>query len=215
MRVLGLPVALAYRLSRQRLMRLPLDIAIALAGAGLLTYAGLQFMVNRRWPAFSWMGVGLALWSVLSLALRTRGYVLFEEEVAQTTGGRGLTPFGKVPLRATGVFEVGGRRAFYAQVAGALEATELGDRILMVHVQPVSLLGLFRSREDESGWWYLFFRPEELAAVTPGRLYFGRKARPALRLTLVGARQSLVHLSFDDSETRDRVASDLLPPTMP
>jgi hypothetical protein len=120
-----------------------------------------------------------------------------------------LGPFEKVALRASGVFEVGEQRCYYVEARGSLEATELGERVLMVQVKPLSLLGFLGSREEEWGWWYIFFRPEELATPVSGRLCFGWRPRPALRLSYRGQDRPLAYLSFEDPRTRDRVAADL------
>ncbi|MCL6430664.1 MAG: hypothetical protein K6V36_07345, partial [Anaerolineae bacterium] len=52
----------------------------------------------------------------------------------------------------------------------------------MAEVRNVSILGLLRSPEDEWGWWYIFFTPEDVRCLQAGEIYFGWRPRPALRL---------------------------------
>jgi hypothetical protein len=76
--------------------------------------------------------------------------------------------------------------------------------------------------EEEIGMWYIFFRPEEIEAVTAGRLSFGSTVRPALRLRYLSTPTTprkrrkpaqpiseLVYLVFDDEATRAIVWADV------
>ncbi len=213
MRALGLLARLSYRLSRQRLLGLPLDVALMLLAAAAGGYDLVYALFLERLPLSPLLVAALGLWALLALALRLRAFVLFRPQPAALPAPGTLAPFQPLPVRASGYFEVNGQRRYYVEAAGKLEATGLGERILMVQVARVSLLGLLSSPEDEWGWWYAFFRPEEVRSATPGRLCFGWRARPALRLEFAtGAAH--IHLSFDDPASRELVRADLAGPQL-
>ena len=209
MRGLGLLARFSYRLSRHRLLGLPLDgVAGALAGGATL-YAVIMAIVAGRWPIHLPFVAALGLWSLVALNMRWRGFLVYRPVSTEELRGPQLPPFEKIPVRGCGLFQVHGRTRRFVEAPGTLEATELGDRVLMVKVQPVSLLGLMASPEEEWGWWYVVFRPEELMSVETGEIYFGWQPRAALRLVHRAAEQPVTYLSFDDVAARDRVARDL------
>ena len=83
--------------------------------------------------------------------------------------------------------------------------------ILREHPRTRFLL-LGRSRENEVGWWYIFFEPDAIRSVRSGWLYFGMRPRPALRLEIyraVDTQDEDLYLSFDDEATRSLVLADL------
>ncbi len=214
MRALGVLCAACYRLSRLRLLHLPLDVAGALAAAAAMIYTLAVALLQGRWPVSPLLLPPLGLWLLATAVARRRGYLVFAPAADSAPGagfapGAALEPLQPVALRASGLFEVREERRVYVEAAGKLEATALGERILMVQVRPASVLGLLTSDEDEWGWWYAFFRPEEVAAVTPGELRFGWRPRPALRVEFATPGRRPAHLSFDDPATRDLVAADL------
>jgi len=205
----------SYRLSRQRFLGMPLDRALVVLAAAAVVYAVGAALLGAGWPIAPALLPLLALWCLASVALRRRGFVVFVAEAPSPPAplslrGRGevdLEPFQQVAVRASGFFEVREERRYFVEASGRYEATALGERIVMVQVQPVSLLGLLGSPEDEWGWWYAFLQPEEVKAVVPGELRFGRGRRPALRLDLAGAPP--VYLSFDSPTDRNLVMGDL------
>lgn len=205
----GVLDCVAYRLSRHRFLRVPLDIVLVVLCLGLVGYSVVQAVLSGRWPlppAVPGVLVGLV---AASLTLRARSFVLFRPSGVGVAPGAGLPPFEKVPVRASGFFEVGGDRRYFVEAAGFIEATGLGERVLMVRVERVSLVGMFSSPAEEWGWWYAFFRPEDLSSLVAGQMHFGWRPRPALRLDLAARHRQAIFLSFADAATRDRVAGDL------
>jgi hypothetical protein len=76
--------------------------------------------------------------------------------------------------------------------------------------------------ENDLGLWYIFFRPEDVCTITPGRLTFGATGRPALRVVYaivptasIGRKRpsqpiiDTVYLAFDDEAARGKVWGDL------
>jgi hypothetical protein len=210
---LGILARLFYRLSRQRFLRLPLDVGIMLLAAAAVLYALAGLLGRGHWPMSPLWPAALGLCGLVALVLRLRRFILFRPSAAvrwPAAERAGLVPFQALPVRASGWFEVSGERRYYVQVPGALQATAMGECVLMVQVSRVSLLGLFPSGEEEWGWWYAFFQPEEISAAIPGRLYFGLGSYPALRLDF-GAGRPPAYLAFDGPAERDRVAAALTP----
>ena len=210
MAVLGVLARLTYRLSRHRLLGVPLDVISAALAAGSFVYGVASPVFAGRRVLAPVALVGLLLWAALVLLLRRRRFVLFMiDPEFRPPPRRKLKPLRPVPLRASGAFAVNQRSRYFVEAPGFIEATEFGERVLMAEVRSVSILGLLRSPEDEWGWWYMFFRPEDVRSLQAGRLYFGWRPRPALRL--VDAHGTVLsYLSFSDTSTRDWVAGDLL-----
>jgi hypothetical protein len=207
---LGVLARLMYRLSRHRFLGLPLDLVTASLAGGAFVYGVSSLLVTRRQVLAPVALAGLVLWAALVLLLRRRRFVLFTvDSEFRPPPHRKLEPFCRVPLRASGAFAVNQRTRYFVEAPGFIEATEFGERILMAQARRVSILGLLRSPEDEWGWWYIFLRPEDVRSLQAGRLYFGWRSRPALRLADAHG-TVLSYLSFSDVSTRDRVAGDLL-----
>ena len=207
---LGVLARLIYRLSRHRFLGLPLDLVTASLAAGAFLYGVGSPLVTGQQALAPIALAGLALWAALVILLRRRRFVLFKvDSEFHPPPSRKLELFSRVPLRASGAFSVNQRTRYFVEAPGSIEATEFGERILMAEARRVSILGLLRSPEDEWGWWYMFFRPEDVRSLQAGRLHFGWRPRPALRL--VDAHGTVLsYLSFSDTSIRDRVAGDLL-----
>jgi hypothetical protein len=212
LRLLGLVAWLDYRLSRLRFAGLALDVALLAAAGAALAYGGVVHLaLHLGWPLSVGWSVGLAVWLVQAALVRWQGFLFFRAGRQDPSPDLpALAPFHKVLMRGSGAFAVGDAARNFVEAAGAYEATELGERVLMVCVHRLSLFGLLRAPEEEWGWWYLFLRPERLRAVTSGTLFFGWRPRPALRLMPADSSPK-VYLSFDDGTVRDMVARDLRP----
>ncbi len=210
MAALGVMARLTYRLSRHRLLGVPLDVVSAVVAAGVFLHGVASLVFAGRRVLAPVALVGSVLWAVVVLLLRRRRFVLFliDPEFCPPPR-RKLKPFRRVPLRASGAFAVNQRWRYFVEAPGFIEATEFGERILMAQARSVSILGLLKSPEDEWGWWYIFFRPEDVRSLQAGEIYFGWRPRPALRLADAQG-NVLSYLSFSDRSTRDHVAGDLL-----
>jgi hypothetical protein len=211
MPLLGLLAWIDYHLSRLRFLALGLDSVILVGTIGLTLYALIVRYFRQPWPFSPVVLVLLAIWCVGALLLKTRNFVIFRPSDEAAPSRQLLPPFQKIAVRASGLFEIRVHKRYLVNEPSFLEATELGDRVLMAKLRPLSILGLARTPAEEWGWWYLFFRVEEIASVTSGYLYFGLRRRPALKLRHHGKHPDTV-LSFPDRDARDRVAADLRKP---
>jgi hypothetical protein len=189
-----------------------------------------------------WLLVGKPLipwwhWLVLGLLIITGGglialqrwaagrfYILFAPERGlREPEGRPLDPEDKVLLHATGRFEVEGKSHFWADLLAYWRTFATREHTVMaiVHNTRFALLG--HMSEADVGMWYIFFRPEHIETIIPGRLTFGKAIRPALRVvyrnvpTASGSRKrskdpivDTVYLAFDGDTERSRVWGDLL-----
>ncbi len=124
-----------------------------------------------------------------------------------------LPAMSKVPVRASGFFEVSGMRRYFVEAPADYTTFETREHCVMTQVPFSRFLLLGTSKEEEVGWWYTFFQPHMLRAVTGGRLYFGLRPHPALQLQIAPAddRVEILYLSFEDEATRSSVMADLLP----
>lgn len=144
-------------------------------------------------------------------------YVLFKplESVGEAGSLAALDPKDKVLVHATGVFNVEGETKRFTDLLAYYRTFETREHAIMARKTPSRFL-LGRSRPDLLGMWYIFFMPEHLHAVTPGRLYFGAVPSPALRLDYVRfnkkgkAKDAVAYLSFETEKSMQQVLADLL-----
>ena len=192
----------------------------------------------RRWlillcliaPAALWFGVGRA--TNLLAGLVTAGAILIL--VALWQAGRQhyvrfvsdsppgpeqaplllspLSAMSEVPLRASGFFEVSGMRRYFVEAAATYTTFETREHCVMTRMPFSRFLLLGTSEREEAGWWYTFFQPVMLRAVTGGRLYFGLHPRPALQLQIASTHDKVetLYLSFEDGAARSLILADLL-----
>ena len=130
----------------------------------------------------------------------------------QQPGATTLPTMGKAQVCATGHFEVSGMRRYFVEVPADYTTFETREHCVMTNVPRTRLFLLGKSREDEVGWWYIFFQPNMIRSVESGWLYFGLRPRPALRLEIVRSdspEDETLYLSFDDETTLSLVLADL------
>ncbi len=189
----------------------------------------------RRWlillclivPAALWFGVGRA--TSLTAGLVTAGAALilvalwqagrqhYVRFVSDTLPGPNLLlsplpAMSEAPLRASGFFEVSGMRRYFVEAEATYTTFETREHCVMTHVPFSRFLLLGTSAREEAGWWYTFFQPTMLHAVTGGRLYFGLHPRPALQLQIAATHDKVetLYLSFEDGAVRSLILADLL-----
>jgi hypothetical protein len=123
-----------------------------------------------------------------------------------------LSPTQKVGVHATGYFEVGGMRQYLVETPADYTTFETREHCLMTHVPHARFLWVGKSRPAEVGWWYSFFQPTMIRAMTSGFLQFGARPRLAVRLEISvsdNSEDEVLYLSFDDEVTRSAVVADL------
>ena len=226
-----------YVLRRYQVMGLPMErwVAILLLAAALLFAVGL--LPGGLAGALICLASLLALFIGQILAQR-RQYVDFHAQMPSAQlipGAAALKPADTLTLRATGLFEVEGKAQRFTELPAFFRSFSTREHALMAVVSPARLLGgMTRWPEDEIGMWYIFVKHDELRAVQPGVLRFGRSRRPALRLQVeqvlpeknavmdawglqwgkdkskLATRQQAIYLSFDGEADRERVMGDLM-----
>ena len=130
----------------------------------------------------------------------------------QQLAGSPLPAMSKTRVSATGFFEVSGLRRYLVEAPSEYTTFETREHCVMTRMPRTRFLLLGRSRENEVGWWYIFFEPDAIRSVRSGWLYFGMRPRPALRLEIyraVDTQDEDLYLSFDDEATRSLVLADL------
>jgi hypothetical protein len=224
---------IAYRLHQHRIAGWRIDRwGVTLAwGAGALI---LLLWLLRGMPPVSaghWFFLALlALAGTALLILRgwaqSRSYVVFTPQPGLTAPDAvALQPSDKVPVRATGRFEVEGRPGFFADLMGYWRTFASREHAVMAIAHVSRFLWVGSRPAQDVGMWYVFFRPETVDAVTPGSLAFGSRAGPALRIAYRhtppspddGKRRvrskparTVLYLACEDEEARGRVWADLL-----
>lgn len=220
---------LAYQLQHHALGEWALDrwgVALALLTAGAVV---LQWFGRGRpsLPAWHWAVLALILLSALGLLYLRRwaGRRMYVQFLADSTArppvARALAAEDKVPVRATGHFEVEGKAHFFADLMAYWRTFHSREHAVMAIVPRSRFLLLGAVPERLLGMWYVFFKPETIEEIAAGTLAFGSARRPALRVTYrVPAtgrtrgqshpRSQVVYLSFADEAERGQVWADLL-----
>jgi hypothetical protein len=213
--LLGLILKVSYGLKRLRLWGQPLNRwLLFLCLLGILAVAADLIESGPVADALVLL-VGLGLMLALLWAGRTR-YLIFRRAEhpslsASVTNVPQLAPEEKVPVWASGHFEVSGMRRYFVEAQAYFETVETREHIIIAWTSQRSLLGLAASPREETGLWYVFFMPATIQEVEAGELYFGLRLRPALKVVYQsesGSRET-VYLSFDHREQRGAVLADL------
>jgi hypothetical protein len=223
---------LAYRLRQHRIAGWRLDrwgVTLTWGAAALIL---LLWLLRGRPPVSAGGWTLLALLGLAGLALlilrawaQSRSYVVFTSQggVAAPSPAA-LLPSDKVLIRATGRFEVEGRPGFFADLMAYWRTFASREHAVMAIAHESRFLGVAQRPLEDVGMWYAFFRPETVDGVTPGRVTFGSRASPGLRITyryspphLEGQRrarskpaQTVLYSACEDEDARRRVWADLL-----
>ena len=208
----GLILKINYRLNRLRLGGQPLNrwlfflsllgilaVAVDLVESGPVTDAVVILACLSLMLALLWAG-------------RTR-YLIFRraENPSLTMDVPQLAPEEKVPVRASGHFEVSGMRRYFVEAQAYFETVDTREHIIIAWTPRWSLLGLADSPREEVGLWYVFFMPATIKEIEVGEVHFGPQPRPALKVVYQpesGSRET-IYLSFDHPEQREVVLADL------
>jgi hypothetical protein len=178
-------------------------------------------------PAWHWLLLALLLLSgAVMVALRgwaaRRSYVVFLPEPSLASPAPlPLLPEDKIPLRATGRFDVQSRERLFADLPAYWRTYASREHAVLAIQHPSRFLLLGHSRDEDSGMWYAFIPPAAIGEVTSGQLRYGRQVNPGLRVIYrrqppasEGKRPpkaviSTVYLAFEDGAALERVLADL------
>jgi hypothetical protein len=204
----GIILKAGHCLHRHRIGLIPVGYSpLILAAVALI--AAITHLLAWQWAIGSAI-VALALAAVVWLTGR-RGYIVFRAKRFAPLPVEPLQVDEQVAGRATGYFEVSGKRRYFVEAQTYFSTVETREHILMACIPHARFLLIATSPPDEAGWWYAFFRPRMLLAVKTGEIHFGMRPQPALRMTYMPEDSSAqtVYLSFDDVNSLHRVLNDL------
>lgn len=209
MSIVGFVLKASYQLSRHRLGPLRLNLVplfFALV-SGLIWRAG--GLTGEQ--AILIIALCLVLVLVTLLAKR-QGFIVFRRNkraLSPSPDHPELVPDEKVPVRATGLFEVRDRQRYLVEVTADFATMETREHIVMGRtLDPRFLVG---APKDDVGWWYIFFMPHMIKEIEAGEAHFGLRARPAIeiRYRTEEDKLELVYLSFNALPQMQRVLEDL------
>lgn len=232
--IVGLLFKFFHRLHRHHWFGAPLDrwlSVLIISIAGLMTIRWLPGGIT----GIVVCGVLVLILFMLQTWAARNSYVVFRNEAApvrQMLGAPMLQPMDKLPVRATGLFEVEGKERAFTELQAYLRSFETREHVVMALVPPSIAFLLGRWPDHEIGMWYIFFKNTDLRRIIPGSLWFGRRKRLALRLHAeqqltspptpldvwggyrsgkpkIKTRQQTVYLTFDSEDVRQRVLKDL------
>jgi hypothetical protein len=219
---------LAYQLRLHRVGGWALDRwAVTLAwGASALIVTQWAWRGQPVLPAWHWLILALLLLSGAAvMALRgwaaRRSYVVFLPEPNLAPPALlPLLPDDKVPLRATGRFDVQDRERLFADLP-AYWRTYASREHAVLAIRHLTHFLLAHSRAEDAGMWYAFIPPAAITEVTPGALRYGRRISPGLRVVYRRQRPApegkrppkavvaTIYLAFEDEASRVSVWADL------
>ena len=215
MAFLGFILKVSYRLSRLRLWGQPLNRWLFFLS--LLGIPSVAVDLVESGPVADAVVILASLGLMLALLWAgRRRYLIFQSaehlsSTTLTTDGPQLAPEEKVPVRASGHFEVSGMRRYFVEAQAYFETVETREHIIIAWIPRWSLLGLVASPRGEVGLWYVFFMPATVKEIEVGTVHFGLRPRPALKVIYQSesGSQETVYLSFDHPEQREVVMADL------
>jgi hypothetical protein len=211
---LGLILKIAYELRRHRLLGLCMDWLIVMSSL----FAG-AILFYRSEPIWAGVLVGFASASLMLMGLaRQFDYLRFRPnpDGKRIAGRDPLEPDQQVRVRATGPFAVREQRRHLVDQPAIYTTPQSREHIVMTKLELSRLLVVGKSDPDAWGWWYQFFRPEQIELVELGHAIHGLRSRPAIRIAYwmedekERQQQLQTVLSFEDVEHRALVWSDLI-----
>jgi hypothetical protein len=234
MNALGLVYKASYQLHRHEWGGAPLDRWLAI-GLVILAGLGATGLVPGGLATVILCAASLVLLLSLQAIASRHSYVLFRAEgspALQDPAAPRLNPAEKLPLHATGLFEVEDKQRAFTELSAFYRSFQTREHAVMALVPPSRLILMASRPKAEIGMWYMFFKNQELRRIEPGTLRFGSQQRPALRLEVekpIAARTTaadvfgitrggnsspktrrhVLYLSFDTSAECQKVLADL------
>lgn len=184
MKLVGRLFWLSYQVNRHYWMGAPLDrwgMVVLLILAGLFAIRWLPGGAAGSVVCLLLLAALLLLRSVASRRLFVV-FVAAGEPVRQRPDAAMLDPGDKLLLRATGRFEVEGRRRDFTELLAYFRSFETREHAVMATCQPATFMGIGAWPDHEIGMWYMFFKNSAIQQIVAGNLAFGPFHRPALRI---------------------------------
>jgi len=219
---------LAYQMRLHRWGDTQLDVLarnLALLAAAIIL---IQWLLRGRpaLPAWHWLALGLILFAALGLIIlrawaARAGYVVFTPQPhLAAPASRQMAPEAKEAHFATGRFEVAEKHGYLADLTAYWRSFGTREHAVMA-IQHASRFFLGGLPADQTGMWYIFFRPEDIEEVTPGVVAFGASRRPGLRVAYRRLppedakkprkpSREVAYLAFESESGRERVWADLI-----
>jgi hypothetical protein len=188
---------------------------------GLLLFVDCVALLIHWWPSL-WPASPLALLLLIYISFLIwadrRQYVGFEPAgdgqtlISNASPDPPLHCEERIPIRASGWFEVHGKRQYFVDIEADFETVETQEHIVLGRVHASRFLWLGWWPADELGWWYIFFQPAMIQEVSVGHLGFGTRPQQALRVVYSPGEevQETIYLAFEDAEAMHCVWHDLL-----
>ncbi len=127
-----------------------------------------------------------------------------------------LWPEDKLLHHASGHFEVEDNEGDWTRLIAYYRTFETREHAIMARLTPDRFLKVGVLPPEALGMWYRFIAPEDLLEVTSGRIFFGGREEPGLRLRYRRLDdkghplEDHFFLHFDSEDDRSRVLADLL-----
>lgn len=208
MDIIGLILKASYQLNRHRIgpARLNLVPLLLALTSGLLWKAG--YLTGAQ--AISIIVLCLIL-VLITLLARRQGFIVFRQR--GTTDCRmdrtELAADEKVPVRASGLFEVRDRQRYLVEVTADFATMETREHIVMGRMLDARFL--VGTPKADAGWWYIFFMPFMIREIEVGKVHFGLHSRSAIKVEYEAEEERVesIYLSFDEAPQMQRVLEDL------
>ncbi|MFQ6014484.1 MAG: hypothetical protein ACE5NP_03465 [Anaerolineae bacterium] len=204
----GFLVKAGYILSRLRFMAIPVPLLLPTATFIVLSL----FLAGSRSGLMIVLLVGGLIGLALLLLSRLAKYIIFHPQ--ELSSPSLLSPSSieeKISMKATGYFEVEGKRRYFADLPALFTTTGLGDHIIVVRVIRRRFPLVSYNQEEEEGLWYIFLDRGSWQQVQTGQSYFGFRGRPGIRFVHTGSKgkRETVYLSFATSAEQKKVVARL------
>ena len=209
MSIVGFILKVSYQLNRHRIgpLRLNLVPLLFALASGLIWRVG--GLAGEQAVLIAVVCLTLVL---VTLLAKRQGFIVFRQsggELSPSPDRPELAPDEKVAVRATGLFEVRDTQRYFVEVTADFATMETREHIVMARM--LASRFLVGAPKDDVGWWYVFFKPLVLREIEIGKVHFGLRARPAIKLGYKTDEGKVepVYLSFDDPLQMQRVLEDL------
>jgi hypothetical protein len=189
----------------------------------------LQWLIRGRpaLPLWHWFVVAVVVlfalgWPVYRRIAERHGFLVFQGTAAAVLPPPiKMDPEDKVPVRATGTFEVAEKRHFFTELEAYWRTYGSREHAVLAKAEASRFLLVGKTPADVRGMWYLFFKPQDIRGIEPGQVAYGVQSGPALRVAYMmtpyeeGKKRqkkpykAVTVLRFSNDTDREKVWADL------